>query len=468
MSENLQSKAPPSSVFLDSPFQFNNLSSETLFCALYEFLQSSQPRVVWRYGEIDQKIENDLMWYIMSVPIMSPANDIFPKPTFVTSTFENLSYCAVYELIPDIEARGFTRSICLAIVTKKPEVVYSLNSIFKENIIDVMKQARINAASTFKAEIEPHIESISEYLKNKSIEENAKVHFQQKLEKLLEIRDKFPVKVHPVKISKERCAKYSTELINYDLRKIEFIIDFPVLQNQIFSILKTLSLPNSAISSQLLMPSIAMNVFVPNIEIPEGRNLLYLYRTNLLKNCLFSILSGKTLIIVSSTPENWKPLAYSLTSLCPYRWKNDILQFNSPVKPTDCLTATTVVAQSIIEVESPYASIVNMDTGVFQGYQCPEKSCINKFQLSDKYSEGTFWLRLNYAIKNIKERFSRFSLIHLTRAPPSEDELGPLLQQVGLSPCDLPIFAFWTIASRNSERRPLIISTPQASMQPYF
>ncbi|EAY20682.1 hypothetical protein TVAG_163780 [Trichomonas vaginalis G3] len=467
MSDSPHSK-PPTGSFRDSPFQFNNITSETLYCALFEFLQNSQPIVVWRYRDLEQKTEFDLMWYIMSVPNIAPTSEPFPKPTFMSSSFENFSFCAIYALIPDIEARGFTRSICLTVVTQKPEIIYSINSLYNDKLLNILDQARINAASLFKAEIDPHIEAITQYLKNTTIDENAKLHFQTKLEKLLEIRDNFTIETHSVKISKERCLKYATELINYDLRKIEFMIDLPVLQNQIFSILNILSLPTSVIATQLYMPSIATSVYVPNIEIPEGRGLLHLYKNNLLKNSLYSIMTGKTLIIVSSTPDNWKPLAYSLASLSPFRWKNDILQFNCPVKQTDCLSATIVVAQNIIGADSSYASVLNMDSLVFQGKQCPEKSCINKFQLSDKHNEGTFWLRLNYAIRNVKERFSRFTLIHLTRTPPNEEELNSLLQQSGFNQCDIPIFAFWTASSRNSERRPLIISVPQSQSQSLF
>lgn len=185
---------------------------DPIYCALFEFQQGSQPRVVWRYGEMDEKVESDFVWYIISVPSIVETQNILPKPTFITSTYDSFSYSAVYAQIPDIEARGFSRSICLVIVSKKEEIIFAVRSLFYTEFGKVIDAARENAAALFLSEIDAHIESLTNNLNTAEIKDDGQ---KIKLERLKEIRETMFDKITKrVPFSKERCMKNALLFIN--------------------------------------------------------------------------------------------------------------------------------------------------------------------------------------------------------------------------------------------------------------
>ena len=435
--------------------------SDPIYCSLFEFLQGSQPRVVWRYGEMDQKTESNFVWYIMSVPTLIDTQDILPKPTFISSSFENYSFQAVYASIPDIEARGFSRSICLVIASKNTETIFSIKNLFVEEFGHVIDCARENAANLFLSEIDPHIEAIKAALQTPSKEQE---QLSAKLDRLMELKEHFPMEnAKLIPISKERCYNNALLFINNDLRKIEFIIDFSVLQNQIIAILRQMSLPNSILMSHILTPSYFSNIYVPSLNIPEDRSLIFLHKNGILKHALFSLLSGKTIILVCSNIESILPLSISLVELLPFRWEDDIYSFSNSIKIQDCLRYSVVTAPSIIEEKdnqnSKLVSIIDFNKGKYIGTKCPEKSTVSKFPFNPKNTEGIFWIRLNYNINLLKEKIERFAIIQLSRAPRSRRDVLSLFELIGLSGVDEPIFSFFMNSMNSSSCRPLILDS---------
>ena len=433
--------------------------SDPVYCSLFEFLQGSQPRVVWRYGEMDQKTESNFVWYIMSVPTLIDTQDILPKPTFISSTFENYSFQAVYASIPDIEARGFSRSICLVIASKNTETIFSIKNLFVEEFGRVINCARENAANLFLSEIDPHIEAIKAALETHTKE---KEQLTAKLERLMDLKEHFPMEnAKIIPISKERCFNNALLFINNDLRKIEFIIDFSVLQNQIVEILRQMSLPNSILMSHILTPTYFSGVYVPSLSIPEDKSLIFLHKNGALKNILFSLLSGKTIILVCSNIESILPLSVSLVELMPFRWDDDLYAFSQPVKIQDCLRYSVVTVPSLIDDKdnqnSKLVSIIDFNKGKYIGTKCPEKSTVNKFPFNPKNTEGIFWIRLNYNINLVKEKIERFALIHLSRAPRSRKDVLSLFEIIGFSVVDEPIFSFFLNSMNSPQCRPLIL-----------
>ena len=405
---------------------------------------------------MDEKVESDFVWYIVSVPSIAETQDILPKPTFVTSTYDSFSYSAVYASIPDIEARGFSRSICLVIASKKEEIIFAVRSLFYTEIGKIIDAARENAAALFLSEIDTHIEALSNHLETAEIKEEGQ---RIKLERLKEIKETMSGKIEKrLPFSKERCSKNALLFINDDLRKIEFIIDFSVLQNQIMEILRSISLPNSVLMGQLFAPECCSNVYVPSLNVPEDRSLNSLARSNVLKHVLYSMLTGRTIVILSSSIESVRPLAISLVELMPFRWENDLCVRNAPVNDADCSTCSVVVATALTSSNNMIATI-DFDNNTYTGPACPDKSYIMKMPLADKHGEGVFWLRLNYAINNFKERYQRFSLIILSRTPKEYFDLSPSLEMHGFSNADEQIFSFFTLAMNSGEWRPVPEST---------
>lgn len=157
-----------SSIGRSSPVQNNedifNICNQDYFVALYEFSQGSSPKVVWASG----KEPDNFMEFVVNTPPPSTCSFDYPnyneshlmallkldeEITNVVSSFGEYNYIALYSQVLDCQARGFTRSIVLAIARTSPTIIKHIEDLYYDQLISIIKQIFQESHSLFETDI---------------------------------------------------------------------------------------------------------------------------------------------------------------------------------------------------------------------------------------------------------------------------------------------------------------------------
>jgi len=439
----------------------------SIYCAVFEFLQGSQPRVVWHYGSIDIGLENDFMWYIVSVPSIAETRDIFPKPTHVTSSFNEMKYSAWYMSIPDIEARGFSRSVCLVIASANSSMIDTVNLRFSHAFHSIIDMARDNSSQIFWSEIDYHIHLLDEHLKGVSEMNSYQQQLEEKLKRLNEIRNSTQYSYEQSNNSKDRCEISALVFINNDLRPIEYLINFSIIEQELKSVLKLCVLPTSILYGQVLVPNIFPREYVPMLAISNEKSFQFLNQVGILKHCIFSIMIGRPLIIESKNHED----IISFAEILPFRWDNDIHIFDSPSMAVDSIPYSISLTPDIIQGEDSQVSILSFVRKYYKGPLCPSKSFISALAPETKQPEKSFWLKVSFELCTFKERFAKFCLLYLAHTQRTRYDMMVLLEKHGFSSDDEYIFEYIShsvLSQEKSRKMPHMIRSALTSTNVLF
>ena len=194
---------------------------------------------------------------------------------------------------------------------------------------------------------------------------------------------------------------------------------------------------------------------IPLASIPEKERF----------SILFSLLSGRTLIIVTrNSTEKATSLAKKLSILTPFENTMSYRVIQEVTSFGDCLKYSIVVTNDMSHVDNYYGlpiCIFDLDTcKMFEDVPCPEKSFVRKlFPHNEKIDN----IVLITVYNNLKHTFSKF-LIKIaevsTRTRQTRETMLNALESFQFSPVDEPIFKYWiySLASSNECRTILLDS----------
>jgi hypothetical protein len=116
-----------------------------------EYHQSQTPQIIWKFNENLIEDQGNFIWSIISVPVLLSSSSIFSPSISIHSLFQNYFTYSNYILIPDIEARGFSRFTCLVFAS---QFSFSLENLNQTKITNLISKIENNSKNKFIIELQ--------------------------------------------------------------------------------------------------------------------------------------------------------------------------------------------------------------------------------------------------------------------------------------------------------------------------
>ena len=440
---------------------------------VFEFHQGSQPVILYHNGKNVQN-EDKLLWYVVTTPAAQDSNLINQHTSIFYSTFDNFHIAAFYLLIPDIQARGFTRTVSICICSELDFQMCIINNSIDKKISQYFEESVHNHFSNFLEKMSQYVGGLEATIKEDS--KHADLLQQIKIEIMPIIKS---LSIEPDLTQQSRNVKEFTE-INNDLRDVTELFDFKLLINNIEQLLtkelfpKTTNMYKAKYDEQFpyldfggingeKYPIFVKEIFDHSEEINKQKHkMLYLMKTKIFHHCIYTLLTGKTLVIESSSYESVELLAKHFTLFVPFFNDDDLYISKEPVIASDIRQYSIVIAPSIERNSPQFVSILNTNLGYYEGTICPSTSIIYR-EFNFKVTTETSLLLLSFnRLKSIGNLF--ISIMHswFLNVPNSKDKMKKeMREEFHLSDADESLFAFWiNCVIRGQQKRVVLLSNP--------
>ena len=197
--------------------------------------------------------------------------------------------------------------------------------------------------------------------------------------------------------------------------------------------------------------------FISFIQTPKINSsifrLLDLVDSGALFHSIFSILSGRTLVIKSSRSEEVLFLGKKLSLFIPFYNEHLFAQLDK-ITVADALQYSIVIVKEFPPEIHGELSLLDLDNRMYKGESCPHKSFVwTTGQKATKSNEASFLVTLFREVKRTAGKLS----IMLSNVFTSRDDLKDLIISNGLHIDDEPLFKYWIACASNQETsRPIL------------
>ena len=121
----------------DSSF-ISLVETTNAFAAIFEFSQGTGPKTIWEIGTSQLQSFDSFRYFVINTPI---PDEIFTRSqTTIISTFENINFIAIYKMLFDIQARGFTRIIAFVVGHLNNEVIQNIYHTYLDRMKELMNE----------------------------------------------------------------------------------------------------------------------------------------------------------------------------------------------------------------------------------------------------------------------------------------------------------------------------------------
>ena len=440
--------------------------------ALFEFCQGTLPHTIWEDGFASvSNYDYFKLFLVNGQAPYAPLSIENPEPTVVVSTFENLSYIAIYSFILDIEAKNFVRPIVLVFANMNPDIISNVNFLYLNKMINFIKEFTKSASNLFPNDLKDYANSLL-----KCIEQNPKraQQLQKKMDQVKQLLDLYNVKDIDPKNGYNKPPEYFL-LVHNDLRPLQKLTNLAYISAQLDHLLS--NLPTTLLCSSIAshadvvesdprftfagvdkfhgFSTLAFKLFSHNYEDDRYsiRSFVKTPPEGVFKYCAFTLLSGQPLIIVSENTDVAVSLANKFSVLVPF-FRDEYLVVLKEATTSFCLKYAIVVLQNLIRDEScEYVSVLNLDKNFYQGEMCPQNSFVmTKLTKLVTVSERAFLISLYSELKRISTDFVMKLAMEANKTENNPDKLFKALKDVGLEKDDEPIFKYWLNCFFNKTR----------------
>jgi hypothetical protein len=202
-------------------------------------------------------------------------------------------------------------------------------------------------------------------------------------------------------------------------------------------------------------PQQVISVFTANYEkIPEP---FLLSKSKFFHDCLFSLLSGQTLLLATEKVEWGKSMADRFSVISPFQEPFSVACLASP-RPLDRAKFSIVVCRPGTQVEGTGFAVLNIETGTFIGFNCPVDSAVREVAQYPGDIENTTVIS---GVNNVKRIYARFQVkMAEARGRPlhTEEDMLKMLRAWRFAPSDIPLFRFWMVRAASSQvPRPVLL-----------
>lgn len=187
--------------------------------------------------------------------------------------------------------------------------------------------------------------------------------------------------------------------------------------------------------------------------------ILSLFQTGIFYNCIYSILSGKTLII-KSEKTCYESVAEQLQTFVP-RFRSQLFKKIESISPINSIQFAIVFTQKVLEGDLQMISLLDLDNRIYKGQVCPPKSFVrNSFFFNEKMNEESFFSNCHRILRKISNR-----LVLNLKPFSSETDLLKKMNDAKVfknfgAKCtleDIPIFRYWyVIMMDKTSKKPIL------------
>ena len=407
-------------------------------------ISSKEPKLISKTTVFTLKNENQLFDQINQIPVMF-SNE---KPKvfdfqYITYAFDYEKYnlfCVFFPVL-DVNNYGnenFTRILVFVIVSESSnlygcdELIFIANETFNDNFQQFLK------------EVTTKIKSIQSHIK------------QDDLERFMSLAEELKIDLNDEKnIINDRFLsnnqRQAQELFKLEKIKTKFD-DF-----LIFSSLSNDSTYFPQMKNDLGLAHQSLFHFLGYATSNE-KNSLYikLATSNALPHILYSLLSGRTLIVVAREIKDYISLCVNLSSFIP---NFSVASFlcQEKVSPKELKNGMICICNEILEDEIEENdsainnfSIISIEDNLYEGILCDYSSCVWRFSTMEKTQRAPSFVMSAYAIANKIFREINFIFAQLMEKVKEQANDGfsltiykieIALKEKGYYSCDFPLFA---------------------------
>ena len=462
-------------------------------CYIFEFHQGNIPQILWNSGPSIKNVD-ELMWYVVTTPAAQDSNLSNSPPSIFSSYFDSNYFVSFYMLIPDSEARGFTRTVSVCICGKKQiENTLRSNGIINEIAILFQKSVQ-DSLPSFKKEISEYVGSLKSTMKENPDFVSLLSSIELEIKPLMESLN-IESDINQKAQSPEKFTK-----INNDLRDVKNLFNFDALVKGLEDILDKCN-KNMSILCKIMkygqynedrpyfdfgnipgsdFPNFAKQVFEYNSKIYSQKSKLdVLIKSKIFYHIIYSLLSGFPLIIESK--DNFDDaiiLGKKFSLFIPFFQQSSIFiqsnTNNETDNQNDALKMSEVVLNNQISIcrclirESihGYASYLNIDKCFYEGSLCPQQSFIfSNFDFSDLTKEASILLLSFTRLKDLGNRYVQLIQKIIEQNTEYMRDMKKFLYNLGYNEADSPILQNW-IYSASKEFDFSVVVFPQIPVVP--
>ena len=475
----------------------NESITTTFSCYIFEFHQGHIPEILWNCGDSIQNVD-ELMWYVVTTPAAQDSNISNSAPSIFSSYFDSNYFISFYMLIPDSEARGFTRTVSVCICSKKEmESTLRANGYINE-ISNLFQKSVQDSLPSFKIEMSRYIGSLKATMKEYPESIPLLHSIETEIQPLIEL-----INIEPDLNQKaETPEKYSK--INNDLRDVKKLFNFDSLIQGLEDILSRCN-NNMNVINQIMnfsqynentpffdfgnipgdsFPIFAKQAFDYNSEIyPQKTKLNVLMKSKIFHHILYSLLSGFPLVIESNEHfDDAIILGKKFSLFIPFFQQSSlyIQDFNNhrssdgnteidnePLKLSKALKNPITICRNIIkESIHEYVSYLNIDKCFYEGPLCPQQSLIfNEFDFSNLTNESSYLLLSFARLKELGNKYVYLVEKILEQNHEYMKDMKKFLNTYGYNEADSPILQNWIYSVSKQFNFPVVVF-PQIPVVP--
>lgn len=418
------------------------------FSALIEFHQGSPLVTIWSQNLLHINI-TDFFYYVGNMHSIGKVGEILIPPTITQSSFNSIPYFSITIQIPDVEARGFLRSITLIIAHDH------IKPIISENLIKMMKLFQENAMKLFLEEIPKFflgVKFLCENLKENDMRKPTLITMVQEMEPILQ---QFNIKTENSDRD-ESVTLSKIVTVNNELRDVRDLIKWDENLNELIKIISLLNLSSDLPSKSNNQSEIDFgfsSISPQNFLYFTSSNSIYLAsfdqkicQSGVFGHLVFSLLSGFKINLVSDDIEKALDLAEILINFIPLFQESDLLILNENENKNVIKSHKIVISKSLVyeQVNDEKISVIDLNENYYQGLICSEKSFVWQFAKINKNENlRVFAAKTSFKLKAFADKFVRFAFNFMKNEFQNQHQFFSMMDLNGFHKEDLPAFCNW-------------------------
>lgn len=439
----------------DSSF-ISLVETTNAFAAIFEFSQGTGPKTIWEIGTSQLQSFDSFRYFVINTPI---PDEIFTRSqTTIISTFENINFIAIYKMLFDIQARGFTRIIAFVVGHLNNEVIQNIYHTYLDRMKELMNEFQKSTLKNVEHDLKKYALEL-----NKTFEITNDQILEQRRSELKKYLNFFNVDIsneEDIEVVPKDIKFFTT--INNDLRRISELTNFnevflPKFEKLYNDIIEMPYDGNVDSKANFIEPKVAIKFgvkdtfpelikFIKNLndedKLSEKDNLIVdaIFHGEIFYHCAYSILSGSPLVIICNNPKLSDYIYKRLSFLIPF-YKDGYVKNQKTIKPLECLRYSIVITEKLEIDENISLNVLNLIKYTYTGEKCPNNSFIRKFKNSEiNYSYNVFFKMLYLNLKTESNNLlSKMSEI-------SKSETFKTIKD------DEPIHRYWIISYFNQQK----------------
>ena len=367
-----------------------SISSPNLFFALYEFHQGKEPVTIFSKGELIGD-EVKMKWAVAGQPVVPDGAGLCPPVSRVLSQGGAMSYVSFYTAIPDVDARGFSRSVSFVIAHPSKVLIHAMQcSPVLDRVEEVLMRWQRSAMEKFRVEFGPRFWEISQIVEGRP-ELVARYNEMKRIVSEWEI-----AVVEPEDATRDiDPAKFND--INNDLRDISELAN--ISETDLDGILSAfVKDERAALIREMANPvkcQVSMDFGGIESSYPEAMSDMFeragefetdmfkvrsFVEDGILAHMIFSILSGATLVVRSS--KHFEEAIKFAKKMCLFvpAFIPEYLFVCDTIKADDCYEFAVVATKTLegITFDHNVIAFLDLDENFYRGPICPQSSYVRQ------------------------------------------------------------------------------------------